>query len=86
MQYKSDGYESGRTLTPSQIPLNNHRNKNEFDAYFNKNDKDASDHPNPNKASSNLRKRILQYVKPKVDRQLNIAGLFNIAGIVVSIN
>ena len=44
------------------------------------------DHSNPNKASSNLEKRILQYMKPNADRQLNLAGIFNIAGIVVSIN
>ena len=54
--------------------------------YFNEDDKDASDYPNPNMPSNNLEKRILQFVKPNVDRQLNLAGIFDIAGIVVSMN
>lgn len=86
MQYEPDGYESGRTLNPSQISFNNNRYKNEYETYFNKDNNDASDHSYPNKASSNLEKRILQYLKPNADRQLNLAGIFNIAGIAVSIN
>ena len=82
MKYQPEVNELGQAFPKPQISYSNGRYKDDYNTYFLKNEKDASYLPNKGLATSHLRKRILNSVKPNVDRQF---GIFNPAGIVVRI-
>ena len=88
LQYQSDVSELGQTFPQSKISFSKPSYKDGYNSYFLENEKDTSYHPNKVLASSHLEKRILNSLKPNVDRQLGIfnqLGIFDTAGTLVRI-